>query len=364
MFSEGGLKISEFNFEIKDIYKFKEKPNPHNLGFGKFFTDRMFLRKYENGKWDEGMIKKLENFSLSPATSVFHYGQEIFEGLKAFKQKNGDVVIFRIDQNAKRLISSSKRMVIPPISEEYFIESITKLISLEKSWVPDELGTSLYIRPTIIATEPALGVHPSDSFYYYVILSPSGSYFAEGLNPIKILVEDKYVRASIGGTGSAKTGGNYAGSLLASKLAKSQGFSQVLWLDAKERKYVEEVGSMNIAFVLNDTIYTPPLSGSILEGITRKSVIQLSKDLNIPLKEEALSIETIVDEIQSGNLTEIFGMGTAASIAPVGQIKYKNHTHTINNNEIGPITKKIYNELIGIQYGLIEDRHNWMYKIK
>ncbi|MCE7737728.1 MAG: branched-chain amino acid aminotransferase [Candidatus Heimdallarchaeota archaeon] len=347
------------NIEIEELTEFKVKPFDDELKFGREFTDRMFLRKYKDGAWHTGKISPYQNFSLPPSTMVFHYGQEIFEGLKAFTQVDGTAVIFRPDENAKRFKKSAERMVMPPIDPDYFLESTRMLVELEKDWIPKKRGTALYIRPTLIATEPALGVHPSDEYYFFTILSPSGPYFPEGFAPTSIKVEDKYVRASQGGTGEAKAGGNYAASLLAATKAKEEGFSQVLWLDAVERKYVEEVGAMNIAFVIDDVIYTAPLNGTILPGITRKSVIQLSSDMGIQLKEERLAVDTLIEGIKSGNVTEIFGIGTAASIAPVGKIKYKDEVLLINNKEIGPVTQSIYDELTGIQYGEIEDRHGW-----
>lgn len=355
--------IQSPKIEIEELTEFKSKPVDSDLKFGREFTDRMFLRQYKDGVWQDGKIIKYQNFSLPPSTMVFHYGQEIFEGLKAFSQINGQRVMFRPDENAKRFKKSALRMVMPPIEEDYFLESTRLLIELEKEWVPKKRGTALYIRPTMIATEPALGVHPSDKYYFFTILSPSGPYFPEGFAPTAIKVEDKYVRAAAGGTGEAKAGGNYAASLLAATIAKKEGFSQVLWLDAKEKTYVEEVGAMNIAFVLDDTIYTAPLSGTILPGITRKSVITLADDLGIPLKQEALNINDIVESIKSGNLTEVFGIGTAASIAPVGKLKYKDQVLEINNNNIGPITQSMFDELTGIQYGEVEDRHGWIYPI-
>lgn len=347
------------NVEIEELTEFKVKPHDEELKFGREFTDRMFLRKYKDGAWLNGKILPYQNFSLPPSTMVFHYGQEIFEGLKAFTQIDGTAVIFRPDENAKRFKLSAERMVMPPIDPDYFVESTRMLIELEQDWIPKKRGTALYIRPTMIATEPALGVHPSDQYNFFTILSPSGPYFPEGFAPTSIKVEDNYVRAVIGGTGTAKAGGNYAASLLAATEAKKEGYSQVLWLDAKHKKYVEEVGAMNIAFVLDDCIYTAPLTGTILPGITRKSVIKLAADMGIQLKEEALDIDTIVESIKSGNLSEIFGIGTAASIAPVGKIKYKGEGSIINNNEIGPVTQSMYDELTGIQYGEIEDRHGW-----
>ncbi len=249
---------------------------------------------------------------------------------------------------------------MPPIEKEFFVDSIKTLVNLERDWVPRNKGTALYIRPTMIATEAILGVRPASEYYYFVILSPSAPYFKEGFSPTKIKVEDFYVRAALGGIGEAKTAGNYAASLYAAKLAKEEGYSQVLWLDACEKKYVEEVGAMNIAFVLDDTIYTSPLRGTILPGVTRDSVLQLSRDLGYKVKEEALSIDTIVEGIESGTLTEVFGMGTAAIISPVGELKYKDKVLTINNGEIGPKTRELYDELTGIQYGLKEDKYGWI----
>jgi len=355
--------IQTSDIEIEELTEFKAKPYDDELKFGRIFTDRMFLRTYKDGAWHNGKILPYQNFSLPPSTMVFHYGQEIFEGLKAFTQIDGTAIMFRPDENANRFKLSAMRLVMPPIDPKYFLESTRMLVELEKDWIPKKRGTALYIRPTMIATEPALGVHPADEYYFFTILSPSGPYFQEGFAPTSIKVEDQYVRAAKGGTGSAKAGGNYAASLLAATKAKEEGFSQVLWLDAKHRKYVEEVGAMNIAFLLNDTIYTAPLSGTILPGITRKSVIQLAADMGIQLKEEALAIDIIIENIKSGNLTEIFGIGTAASIAPVGKIKYKENALIINNNEIGPVTQSIYDELTGIQYGEIEDRHGWCFPV-
>jgi branched-chain amino acid aminotransferase len=255
-------------------------------------------------------------------------------------------------------------MVMPTLEEGYFLESIRTLVNIEKDWVPRKRGTALYIRPTMIATEPILGVRPSNEYYFFTILSPSGPYFSEGFSPTKIKVEDYYIRAAIGGTGAVKAGGNYAASLYAAQQAKKEGYSQVLWLDAVENKFVEEVGAMNIAFVMDDVVYTPPLSGTILPGITRISVIQLCKDLGISLYEEALSIDLIVENIKSGKLTEIFGIGTAASIAPVGEIKYKDNIVKVNNCKVGPITKQLYKQLTGIQYGEIEDKYGWIFPVE
>ncbi|MCY3415033.1 MAG: branched-chain amino acid aminotransferase [Candidatus Heimdallarchaeota archaeon] len=355
---------SSVNLVVDEITDFKAKPSDDSLGFGTQFTDRMLLREHKDGAWQQGRIKKFENFSLSPATTVFHYAQEIFEGLKAFRQDNGRIVMFRPDENAKRFNRSAIRMVMPPLEDDYFVPSINELVNLERDWVPKSRGTALYIRPTMIGTEAALGVHPSDSYYFYTILSPVGSYFAGGFKPTKIMVEDTYVRAALGGTGEAKAGGNYAGSLLAAKKAKEQGYAQVLWLDAKERKYIEEVGAMNIAFVENGEVITPMLSGSILPGITRKSVLQIAKDIGIKMTETEITIDRIIEGIKSGTVTEVFGIGTAASIAPVGEIKFKDEVFVLNNNEVGPTTQRFYDELVGIQYGSIEDKHGWIHVVE
>lgn len=349
---------------VEDLTSLRPKPNDQDLVFGKVYTDRMLLREYKNGAWQTGRILPYQNFSLDPATLVFHYGQEIFEGLKAFRQENGNIVMFRPDENAKRFGRSASRMMMPVVPEDYFLESISKLINLEREWVPKTKGYALYIRPTMIATEAILGVRPSKEYYFYTILSPSGPYFKEGFSPTKIKVEDEFVRASIGGTGEAKAGGNYAGTLMAAARAKEEGYSQVLWLDARERKYIEEVGAMNIAFVLDNEIITPRLTGSILEGITRKSVIQIAKDLGYKMTEKDITIDTVAETINSGNLTEIFGIGTAASIAPVGEIMYKSKKLIVNDGKVGPITQAIYEELIGIQYGSVEDKHGWIHLVE
>jgi branched-chain amino acid aminotransferase len=352
-------------FIIEDLppEKMKPKPKDDELTFGGSFTDRMYLQEFKNGEWQQGRITPFANFSLSPAALVFHYGQAIFEGMKAFKQNNSDIVMFRPEMNAKRFHKSAERIVMAPVPEDIFVESIKQLVKLEKDWVPTKRGTALYIRPTLIATEPILGVRPSNQYYYYVILSPSAPYFPEGFAPTKIMVSDKYVRAAIGGVGEAKTAGNYAASLYAGEIAKKEGYAQVLWLDAKENKYVEEVGAMNIAFVLDDTIYTSPLTGTILPGITRDSVLTLAPDLGYKVKEEALSIDTITEGVKSGTLTEAFGIGTAAAIAPVGELKYKGNVYKINNFEVGPITRDLYKNLTGIQYGDLEDKYGWITKV-
>lgn len=343
----------------------KTKPNPKDLSFGTEFTDHMFIQEYRVEKgWLEPKIVKLEDFKLHPAALVLHYGQEIFEGLKAFKQPDGKITMFRPDQNIKRFNESAKQMCMPEVDPDVFLEGLVKLIQIEKDWVPNLPGTALYIRPTMIATEPVLGVRTSSSYYFYIILSPVGPYFKTGFKPTKIYVETEHVRAVNGGVGEAKTGGNYAASLLAGKKAIAKGYAQVLWLDAIERKYVEEVGAMNMMFVIDGTVVTPPLTGSILHGITRESVITLCEQLNIKFEERKVSIDELVEGIENGKTTEAFGTGTAASITPVGEIYYEDTNHIINDNKVGPITQKLYDKIIGIQRGTEEDKNNWTFVIE
>jgi branched-chain amino acid aminotransferase len=338
---------------------------PDKLGFGQNFTDRMFSMEYINKKWHDATIKKNEPLTLDPACLVFHYGQEIFEGMKGFRQENGRIVLFRPESNIQRMNQSAERMCMPKIDSKLFLEGLKKLVALEKEWVPKAEGASLYIRPTYIATQPILGVRPSNQYLFFIILSPSGPYFPEGFKPIKIYVSDKYVRATPGGTGFAKTGGNYAASLKALEDAGKAGSPQVLWLDAIHREYIEEVGAMNFAVVQNGTVYTAPLDkGTILPGITRDSVIQLCKDQNIPYKEESLSINKVIAGIKDGSVTETFGIGTAAVIAPVGSLIYKGEEHVINNFEIGDISQKLYDTLTGIQRGRLPDTHNWIVSVQ
>ena len=355
-----GIRIESIpKDELKKKYESED-----NLGFGKLFTDRMFYMEYKKGQWQEPRIKKYENLSLSPASKVLHYAQEIFEGMKAYRTSDGHINLFRPDMNIKRFNNSAERMMMPQIDPELFLESLSKLIELEKDWAPVSEGTSMYVRPTFIGITPSLGVHPSDEYLYYVILSPSGGYFADGFKPIKIYVQDKYVRAAPGGTGYAKTGGNYAGSLFAGKEAEDNGCSQVLWLDAIHHKYVEEVGAMNIFFVKDNVLYTAPLSsGTILPGVTRDSTIRLATDMGYTVKEEALSIDDIVKGIHDGSVTEVFGAGTAASIAPVGSLFYKGEFHDISGSKIGSITKKLYKELTDIQWSRKPDPYDWVYRV-
>jgi branched-chain amino acid aminotransferase len=334
------------------------------LGFGKIFTDRMLLVEWKVGQgWVDGRIKKYEPFVLDPAALVLHYAQEIFEGLKAYKWKDGTIALFRPEMNARRFNHSADRLCMPDIPEEMFVKGIEQLVSLERDWVPASEGTSLYIRPTMIAVEPLVGIKPSDHYYFYVILSPVGAYYAGGFNPVKILVEDKYVRATPGGTGEAKTGGNYASSLKAGLEAKKKGFDQVLWLDGVHKRYIEEVGSMNMFFVYDDTIVTAPLEGSILHGITRDSVITLAKSLNMKVEERKIEVHELMNDIRNGKVTEAFGSGTAAVVTPVGELCFAGESVTVGNGGVGRHTQTLYDTLTGIQTGKIADQFGWVKKI-
>lgn len=344
----------------------KEKPQDQTkLGFGKTFTDHMFIMNYDEGQgWHSPRIVPYGPLSLDPACMCLHYGQEIFEGLKAYRAKDGRILLFRPQENFKRLNASNERMVIPPIDEEFALKALMELLNVEKDWVPSAEGTSLYIRPFIIAVDPFLGVHPGKQYLYIVILSPSGAYYAGGLNPVDIYVEDKYVRAVRGGIGTAKTGGNYAASLKGQAEAERQNYSQVLWLDGVERKYIEEVGAMNIFFVIGDELVTPTLNGSVLPGITRKSVIELARSWDMKVSERRISIDEIAQAFDSGALKEVFGSGTAAVISPVGHLKYRDKIMIINDGKIGAVSQKLYDNLTGIQWGEIKDPFGWSVEVK
>ncbi len=334
------------------------------LQFGRIFTDRMLLVEWKVGEgWFDARIEPYAPFVLDPACMVFHYAQEIFEGLKAYKWRDGTVALFRPEMNAARFNVSGDRMCMPPVPEELFLMGIEKLVGLERDWIPSTPGTSLYIRPTMIAVEPALGVKPADHYYFYVILSPVGAYYSAGFNPVRIMVENKYVRAVQGGTGDVKTGGNYAASLKAALEAKKKGFEQVLWLDGAQHRYVEEVGSMNMFFAYGDLVVTAPLTGSILGGITRNSVMMLAGSLGFKVEERQIDINDLIADIEAGKVTEAFGSGTAAVITPVGHLAYREKLHQVGNGGVGPLTQKLYDTLTGIQYGLLEDRFGWIRKI-
>ena len=343
----------------------QKKPVPgQKLGFGKIFTDHMFVMNYTEGKgWHDPRIEPFHNISLSPAAMVYHYGQEMFEGLKAYKGADGQVYLFRPDMNAKRTNNTNDRLVIPQLPVEDFVQAVSAVVDVDRDWIPTEPGTSLYIRPFIIATDEFLGVAPSKTYLFMVILSPSGAYYESGLAPVGIWIEDEYVRAVRGGIGFAKTGGNYAASLIAQQKAHDAGFSQVLWLDGVERKYIEEVGAMNIFFKIAGKVVTPALSGSILPGITRDSTIQLCKEWGYEVEERKISAEELLQAQKDGTLEEVFGTGTAAVISPVGKLRYQDEVMTIANGETGPLSLKLYETITGIQTGKLPDEKGWRVKV-
>lgn len=342
----------------------KEKPQQDKLGFGVHFSDHMFIMNYAADKgWHEPRIVPYQPIVLDPAAKVFHYGQTIFEGLKAFKTSDGRVLLFRPERNFARLNRSNERLGIPAIDEELALEALIALIAVDQDWIPTEAGNSLYIRPFVIATQPALGVDASTHYQFIIILSPVGNYYPEGVNPVKIYVENQYVRAVRGGIGEAKTAGNYAASLKAQETAKEKGYSQVLWLDGVHQKYIEEVGSMNVFFKINGTVYTPALSGSILDGITRCSIIQLLRHWGIPVEESVISIEDLFAAAKNGELEEAFGTGTAAVISPIGELNWQDEQVRINGGATGEISGKLYDTLTGIQRGIIPDPFDWMIEV-
>lgn len=340
------------------------KPESANLGFGNYFTDHMFTMDYTEGQgWHQPKIGPLQNISLHPAAKVLHYGQSVFEGMKAYRAPDNRVLLFRPERNFRRLNLSNERLSIPQIDPELLLEAITKLVDIDREWVPSKAGTSLYIRPFVFSTEARLGVHPSTDYRFVIILSPVGSYYVEGIRPTKIYVEDQFVRAVRGGTGAAKTAGNYASGLRAQEQASERGYSQVLWLDAIEQKYIEEVGSMNVFFKINGEVITPALSGSILDGITRNSVIQLLEEQNIRVVERAVSIQEVYDAYREGTLEEAFGTGTAAVISPIGELHWQDKTITLADSVGNPVWKQLYDKLTGIQCGIVEDTFGWTLEV-
>jgi branched-chain amino acid aminotransferase len=343
----------------------KKHPEDSTLGFGTVFTDYMFNMDYSpEAGWHNPRIEPYGPIAMDPSTMVLHYGQAIFEGLKAYRTDSGEIQLFRPKDNLSRLNKSGERLCMPELDEEFILEALVKLLKIEKSWVPGAAGTSLYIRPTIIATDPYLGLRSSNTYRFFIILSPVGAYYPEGFNPVKIWVTTEYVRAVRGGVGQAKTAGNYAASLYATSLANKDGYTQVMWLDGVELKYVEEVGSMNIFFVIGNELITPQLNRSILAGVTRDSVIQLAKSWDVKVTERKISIDEIYEAHEKGELKEVFGSGTAAVISPVGNMKYNGKEITINNGEVGPLSAKLFTKLMDIQYGKAEDSFNWTMPVR
>ena len=343
----------------------KAKPaDESKLGFGKVFTDHMFVMDYSADQgWHDARIVPFDYLPIHPAASVLHYGTEIFEGLKAYRTVNGDIALFRPIENIRRMNNSAERLCLPQIDEDFALKIFDTLVELEKDWVPHSEGTSLYIRPFMIGNDENLGVHAVHNAKFVVILSPSGAYYAEGINPVKIAIEAEDVRAVRGGTGYAKCGGNYAASLRAGQKAEEKGFTQVLWLDGVERKYIEEVGSMNVMFKIGGEIVTPKLTGSVLPGITRKSCCELLRDKGYAVSERLLSIDELEDAAKQGTLEEAWGTGTAAVVSPIGWLSYKEDEFEISNGKIGEVTQMLYDELTGIQWGKLEDKYGWIHKV-
>ncbi len=335
-----------------------------NLGFGQHFTDHMFLMDYdrENG-WSNARIEPFGRLSLHPAATVFHYGAEIFEGLKAYRREDGKVQLFRPYENAKRMNSSAERLRLPLIDEEMFVEAVKELVKVDEQWVPKKFGESLYIRPFLFGNDETLGVHSIKKATFIIILSPSGSYYPEGINPVKIMIEKDDVRAVKGGTGYTKCGGNYAAANRAGENAEKKGYTQVLWLDGIHRKYIEEVGAMNVMFKIDGEIVTPELSGSILPGITRKSCLEVLRNEGYKVSERLLSIDELVEALKAGKLEEAWGCGTAAVVSPIGKLFYDGNEYEVNNNQIGEVTQKLYDLLTGIQWGKLEDTYGWTLEV-
>ena len=337
----------------------KSIPEDNRLGFGQFTTDHMFMMDYEDNGWRHPRIVPYSNLSLDPAAMIFHYNQEVFEGLKAYSLPDKEIGLFRPEKNLERLNRSAERMVMPMVPEAHFMQALKELIRIDRDWVPTAGGTSLYIRPTMIATEAALGVRPSRSYLFYIILSPVGAYYPQGFNPTRIFVSDSYVRAITGGAGEAKTSGNYGPTLYVSKEATARGYAQVLWLDGRENSYVEEVGTSNIFFYLNNELITPPLNGTILPGITRDSVLELARKWGLPVSERQITIDEVLRGIEDGSLQEAFATGTAAVISPVGEIGYKGTDHRVADGQTGDLARRFYEEITGIQSGQKPDPFGW-----
>ncbi|HIJ63539.1 MAG TPA: branched-chain amino acid aminotransferase [Rhodospirillaceae bacterium] len=339
----------------------KPRPSDDQLQFGTVFTDHMFVMDYSEGKgWHDPRVQPYQPFAMDPATAVLHYAQAVFDGCKAYRGGDGVIRFFRAEKHAERLNQSCERLCIPQLDPAMILESFQALVKVDQDWVPRKRGTSLYLRPTVIAAEPFLGVRPAKSYLYFLILSPVGPYYAEGINPVKILATDTYVRAVKGGTGAVKTAGNYAASIYAAEEAKHQGYTQVLWLDGVEHKYLDEVGTMNIMVKIGDEVITPPLSGSILPGVTRDSILSLCRDWGLKASERQISIDEVVAAARGGTLAEMWGTGTAAVVSPVGELGYKGEKIIINQGKTGPLTQKLYDAIVAIQYGETNDAKGWM----
>ncbi|MDR9416457.1 MAG: branched-chain amino acid aminotransferase [Gracilimonas sp.] len=356
--------ISKTNMTIETVEQSRiNEVDFDNLLFGRKFSDHMFEMQNVDGKWGEPLIKPYGAFEVTPAMNVFHYGQAVFEGMKAYYADENTVHIFRPKTHHERFNNSCRRMCIPETDYEQFIEALENLIRLDHEWIPKESGKALYIRPFIFASDDLLAARSSDKFTYQIITSPVGAYYEEGFNPVSLTTMDEFVRAVKGGTGEAKAAGNYAGSFLPAKKAKADGYTQVLWLDAKEHKYVEEVGTMNIHFLIDDTLVTPSLTGSILPGVTRRSVITLAKEWGLNVEERRITIDEVFDAHESGDLKEVFGSGTAAVVSPVGLIDHKGQRIELDKEKPGEFAQKCFDAITDIQYGRAEDKFGWVHKV-
>lgn len=348
------------NFPITRTTTPKPRPADDALSFGKVLTDHMFLMDYTEGKgWHSPRIVPYGSLPMDPATSVLHYGQAIFDGLKAFRGADGKIRLFRAQRHAERLNKSAKALCIPELPVDIVRQSFEALVAMDHDWVPHKPGTALYIRPTVIATDVMLGVHPAHNYIYFVILSPVGSYYKEGVKPVRILASDTHVRAVQGGLGEAKTAANYAASLSGQAEAERRGYTQVLWLDGVHRKYIDEVGTMNIMVRIGDEVITPPLAGTILDGVTRNSTLQLLRDWGLKVSERPITIDEVMQAGRDGTLKEMWGTGTAAVVSPVGTLGYKGQDITINGGQTGELTQKLYDAIVGLQYGRSNDAHGW-----
>ena len=352
------------NIRIERTKKPKTMPPENELGFGKVFTDHMLVVDWQEGKgWYDARIVPFERISLHPASTVLHYGAEIFEGLKAYRREDGGVQMFRPLENVKRMNNSAERMSLPQMNEEDMLQLLTTFVKMEERWVPKSFGTSLYLRPFMFGNDEALGVHAVKNATFMIIASPSGSYYKEGINPVGIMIENEDVRTVRGGTGYAKCGGNYAASTRAGERAAKKGYSQVLWLDGVHRKYIEEVGAMNVMFKINGEIITPKLTGSILPGITRKSCLEVLRKLGYTVTERLFSIDELVDALEKGTLEEAWGCGTAAVVSPIGKLAFNDKEYVIGGGKIGEVTQRLYDMLTGIQWGKVTDYFGWVYKL-
>ncbi|MDX9895201.1 MAG: branched-chain amino acid aminotransferase [Desulfofustis sp.] len=349
---------------VEKTTKPKDKPEADKLGFGRHFTDHMFLMDWNRELgWHQARICPYQPFRMDPAATVLHYGQAIFEGLKAYRGDNGQIYLFRPEDNLERMNRGAVRMSMPRFSVDLVLKGLKALVYLDRDWIPAVNGASLYLRPTMIGVDPYLGLKPADTYTFYIIMSPVGSYYSGGFSPTKIYVCRDYVRAVKGGVGEVKTAGNYAASLLAYDMANKAGYTQVLWLDACERKYVEEVGTSNIFFVLDDTVVTPPLGGSILGGITRDSVIKLAQSWGMTVQERPIAIDEVLAASRDGRLKEAFATGTAAVISPVGELFCDETSYPINGGSAGPLAERLFAELQAIQYGRGEDPFSWRVRV-